>query len=114
MYDINRNALIIHPRKLLYEWVNYIYPAQDAFKLPPLLEHDEANVYLIPEFETMEECLEWVEENYEYFLEQELSEWSEDETQWPSDMSWVKFQEWFHISIQSVVIDCLDEPLVKE
>lgn len=113
MYDINRNALILIPTKLLYDWANQIFP-DDPLEEQSLLEHDQANIYLIPEFETIEEALEWVEENYEYFLVQELAEWTEDERRWPQDTSWEMFRKWFHISIQSVVMDCLEEPLLRD
>jgi len=76
--------------------------------------HDESNVYLIPELDHYEESLEYLKENYQTFWEAELEAWVLDEEEWPKDLSWEKFQEFFHISIQSMVFDTSSEPIIAQ
>ena len=78
------------------------------------MEHDESTVNLIPELDHFEESLEFLKENYLPFMEQELEGWVLDEDAWPDDMSWERFQAFFHISIQSMVFDTMEEPVEKE
>ncbi len=110
---INRDALIIFPKQPLIDWVNSL-DDENITDCPKLLTHDEGNVYLIPETHYHGEALELIKDNVTYFFEEELNSWYTDESLWPKELTWEMFQEWFHISIQSVVIDTLDEPLLKD
>jgi hypothetical protein len=68
-------------------------------------------VYLLPEFDAEEDLQEWVEENFTWIFEFQLSAWTEDESGWPPDRSLKMFKEWFRIDIHSVVIDASDEDI---
>ena len=103
MPSINRQALLLAPRPPLLEWVNGIFPESPLETDMDPLEHDNATIYLIPEFYSIEESLEWLEQNYIHFFEMELMGWCEDESLWPEDRSWDRFQEWFYNSVISVV-----------
>jgi hypothetical protein len=67
--------------------------------------------YLLPEFDAEEDLLEWVEENFSWIFEFQLSAWTEDETAWPPDRTLTMFREWFRIDIHSVVVDASDEDI---
>ena len=67
--------------------------------------------YLLPEFEAEEDLQEWVEENFGWIFEFQLSAWTEDESGWPPERSLKMFKEWFRIDIHSVVIDASDEDI---
>jgi hypothetical protein len=110
---INRDVLILKPKQALFDWVQEVFGDELLEEGDPF-EHDESNVYLIPELRHYSESLEYLKENYQLFLEDELEDWVLDEEDWPKDVSWEKFQEFFHISIQSVVCDTLNEPIIAQ
>ncbi len=114
MIPVNRQALYLAPKKALVDWVNYVFPDEEKLSSEDALAHDWGTVYLVPEFMTEDEFREWLKENFQAFFENELFEWCEDEAQWPTPLSWELFQEWFHVSFQSVVLDTIDLPLEKE
>lgn len=114
MIPVNRQALYLAPKKPLIDWVNYVFPGEDKISSEEPLSNDWGTVYLVPEFLSEEDFKEWLKENYQAFFEQELYEWCEDEAQWPNPLTWELFEEWFHFSFQSVVLDTIDLPLEKE
>lgn len=113
LYEINRFALIIAPTADMIKWVNNLFPDSPE-EHQPFGSHDNADVYLLPEFEDIEEAEEWLKENYSRFFEEALIEWTEDEAQWPDDMSWDTFRRFCQYSIQSVVIDTVGEQYDEE
>lgn len=110
---INRDVLILKPKQALFNWVQEVF-GDELIEEGPALAHDESNVYLLPELDHYEESLAFLEENYMPFMEQELEAWVMEEDEWPKDLSWKKFQEFFHISIQSMVYDTLEVPIEKD
>lgn len=116
MFFVERYALFIAPKKPLIDWVNYIFPPDKLGEVPVSkpLDHDHAQIFLIPEFNNIEEALEWLEENFDYFFQFELWRWCTDEALWPQERSWQLFQDWLHISIQSCLYDTLEGSIPKE
>ncbi len=114
MYNLNRYALILHPKKPLLDWVNYIFPDSSEVESWNPLENDRTTVYLIPQFDYPGDAVEWVKLNFDYFFELNFEDWCTDEELWPKNRSWELFQEWFEISVQSCVSDVLDDPIKKE
>jgi hypothetical protein len=53
---INRNALIVFPKKALFGWVNYIFPDDPVSYIEPL-DHDMGKVYLLPEKDSTEQSI---------------------------------------------------------
>ena len=67
--------------------------------------------YLLPEFTEEIDLIEWVEENYSWLFEFQLSAWTEDESAWPQSRDLKMFREWFRIDIHSTVVDASDDEL---
>lgn len=111
--NVNRNALIVFPDKPFIDWVNYIFPDDPVLNIDPL-EHDEGNVYLLPIKESVNQSMNYLRRYFREIFENELRDWCTDETQWPQNITWKLFTEWFHYSIQSVVMDIDNEPLERE
>ena len=109
---INRDAVVIFPKQPLLDWANTIFP-DDKAECPKLMAHDEANVYLIPETNNPEDALKEVKANFELFFEEELNNWCVDDNLWPKKLTWKMFNDWFHFSVQSMVIDVLGKPIMK-
>ncbi len=110
---INRDALILKPKQALFNWVQEVF-GDELIEEGHAFEHDESNVYLIPELDHHTESLEYLKENYQAFMEVELEGWVLDENEWPKDLSWEQFQAFFHISIQSMVFDTSNEPIIAQ
>ncbi len=107
---MNRYALILTPTKELIEWANSLFPEEESIiDYSSIQGHDSSDVFLIDEFETVEDAIEWLKENYFMFLEEMLFGWVEDEELWPNDMDWPLFEKFIHYSLQSVVYDISSE-----
>ena len=106
---INRHVLLLCPRQPMIDWVNKLAPDTEPLKVPTPFDHDQASVYLVPEFEDVEDFLDWFKEGYAEFFEDELYEWSEDESLFPKDMSFEAFQAWFMFSYQGLVLDAASD-----
>ncbi len=69
---------------------------------------------LIPEFDSNEEALDYVEHNYHMFFEIQLHDWRRDNRLWPGRRTLSMFRRWFKVEIHSMVHDVLNEELYKE
>ena len=70
--------------------------------------------YLMPEVDDEVDIQEWVEENFSWLFEFQLSAWTEDEAAWPQERTLKMFREWFRIDIHSVVVDIGDDDIEGE
>lgn len=113
MIPVDRQALYLAPKKPLIDWVNYVFPDEEKVNPEEPLANDWGTVYLVPVFNSEEEYQTWMKENFQAFFETELYDWCEDEGQWPSPLTMELFEEWFHVSFQSVVLDTIDLPITK-
>jgi len=111
MNKINRMAVVVLPREALIDWVNTVDPDHpvwfDSIS-------DRGNVYLIPEFEAIEDAEDWVEDHYEDIFRNELMDWVADEDRWPPELTFEMFLEWFDLLFDVVAFDMVNEPIRKE
>ena len=110
---VNRNALIVFPKKPFIDWVNYVFPDDPVSYIEPL-EHDMGMVYLLPEKDSTEQSINYLKRTFREIFENELWDWCTDENLWPENLTWKLFTEWFHFSIQSMVVDTVNRPVEKE
>jgi hypothetical protein len=110
--NVNRAVLIIFPKQPLIDWANRHNP-NNKEECPKPMEHDQGNVYMIPEFDYPEDALAYVKQNLKCIFEYELMEWQTDENKWPEKRTWDIFEQWFHFSIQSVVVDIVKDSIKK-
>lgn len=113
MRQLNRQAVFFTPTQAFMDMLAEI--DGECFEAPDARENDSSEVYLIPgEFDFPEQALEAIAANYEFLFENLMSSWYEDESRWPQDVTWEKFQEYFTISIQSMVFDVVPEKEIYE
>ena len=110
---INRTALIVTIKQPVIDWVNKIFPDS------PITDYfdddeDKGDIFLLPQADYGEDTLDFVKRNYKEIFRYELWGWATDEKLWPKKITWKMFNEWFDYSIQSMVIDLVDEDIVKE
>jgi hypothetical protein len=70
--------------------------------------------YLLPEVDYEEDLQEWVEENFSWIFEFQLSSWTSDESAWPANRDLAMFRAWFRVELHSVVVDVADDDIEGE
>jgi hypothetical protein len=107
---INRNAVLIIPKKAYYDWANSVFPED------PIDEDDffEYNTYLISENSLTEGPEEALADYWEYIFENELFEISTEDEDWPVELTWKLFNEFFNCHFSSIVTDLEVNPFYME
>ncbi|MEM9928743.1 MAG: hypothetical protein AAF840_02890 [Bacteroidota bacterium] len=107
LYDINRVALIISPSEALVKWAISEEPSlAEEVDLDDLSEY--ASVFLLPDFEDIEEeADDWLAEHYLSILETLLEEWIPDDI-WPDKLEFSHLEKYADYSFSGIVIDTVD------
>lgn len=115
MYFVDRVAVTVRPTAAFLKWLN-AHEAQDPDGVEFTLEQVRSNatVYLVPEAETPEETIAYLDEHYPKLFAAELASWSIDEEDWPSDRSLKAFWEFFEIEVHDLVLDVVDSELLND
>ncbi len=106
MDHVNRMAVVVFFREPFVDWLNSIDPDKPVW-MGSLTER--GNVYLIPEFESIDEAEDHVEEIFDEIFANELSEWHTDQSLWPADRTYDVFLEWFDVLYDVAVFDTIGE-----
>jgi hypothetical protein len=96
---INRGFITVHPTSQFFEWAN-------TFESEIELNTEdgiEPNIYLITEDFLEVEPI--IEQNFKKIFKNELSMITENEEDWPEDLSIDQFSKWFELEIGSTVFD---------
>ena len=107
--SIDRNAIVVKPKKPFYSWVNSIFPDDK-----PIEEKDENSIYLIEEMMNNELVLNWIKRNFEMIFVNELNDWCTDEDKWPKRRTYKMFSDWFKVEISSMILDLEEYDITKE
>ena len=70
-----------------------------------------ATVYMVPDAETPEHIVKYIDDHFEGIFTTELASWSIEEADYPQDMSLKAFWELFEIEVHDLVLDITDEDL---
>ena len=107
MKFINRGVVTLKPKSPFVDWANGTGDGNLVLTLGEIA--GDSTAYLTPEIEGDKELREFLEQSHLMLFEQELFEWSRDESDWPINRDLDMFLEWFAIEFYSTVIDSLDE-----
>ena len=106
MYIVNTAAATVRPTQKFLYWLMKIQQKNgDDLSLTLEQLRTNATVYLIPETDTPEKNIAYLDEKYEKIFEAELSAWVMDENDYPQDMSLKAFWEFFDVEIHDMVVD---------
>lgn len=105
---INRNAIVVKPKKPLLDWINFLYPDPEN----PVTQV-EGDIYLIQEMDSTEEIEKWLKRNFDQIFQNELNDWHTDEKNWPQKRTFKIFQEWFEYRIHYMVLDLGETDIIK-
>lgn len=113
LYEINRYALTVTPNEALLRW---------ALREDPSLRDDVdfddttdlMTVYLLPDFDDMDDAEEWLEDNFHPILENVLAEWITDDQNWPDSLAFNHFEKYCDYTITNMVVDTQDASYDEE
>ncbi len=98
--NIKRSALVIKAQQPFIDWLLFHDPQMkvdgDMF---------EGEVYLLPDYETKEQMVNWLKKNFNVLFAEQLNNWYIDETMWPQNRTFKMFNEWFSYSVYTMVFD---------
>jgi len=110
--SIDRCVAVIKPRKPFFDWLQSLPDWDSDITLKDI--RTDCMAILIPEFDSDEEALNYIEDNYHMFFEIQLHNWCRDDRVWPEKRTLTMFHRWFKVEIHSMVHDALYEELYRE
>lgn len=112
---INRAVIIIKPKKPAVDWINRLNPIKGGKKMSVIAAGQDSLIYLVPrDVESYIHAHEWVMSNVDTLFAEFLDGWYQDGSLWPKVLGAELFEKWFTIEYHSMVIDTIDEPVLKE
>ena len=114
MHIVNRTAVTVTGAEPYIEWTRTRDADFNTSAVTVARTKAYGSAFLLPEFDLEEDLQEWVEENFAWLFEFQLSAWTEDEATWPATRDLKTFKEWFRIDIHSVVVDVADDDIEGE
>ena len=114
MRVVNRTAVTIVGAAPFVEWTQARDADFNRNQLTVARTRPFGTAYLLPEFDAEEDLQEWVEDNFTWLFEFQLSTWTEDESAWPQVRDLKTFRQWFRIDLHSTVVDIGDDDVEGE
>ena len=116
MRVVNRTAVTITGGQPYLDWMRQTDSDFNKTGVTVVVPRAKAygSAFLLPEFDLEEDLQEWVEENFAWMFEFQLSNWTSDETAWPQDRDLPMFKAWFRIDLHNVVVDVADDDIEGE
>jgi hypothetical protein len=105
---LNRTAISIVGAQPYVDWTLQTDSTADRDPVIVARAKPFGTAVLLPELELEEDVLEWIEENFVWLFELQLSAWTDDESAWPPARDLKTFREWFRVDIHNTVIDVAD------
>ena len=112
MVTINRTAIVVSPGQPFLDWLHGADPTSNELSLEDLQR--EPTVYLLPECENEKETREHLQQLCGQIFEDQLDGWYHMPASWPNRRDLDAFDRWFEWSLQSMVVDLCDHPLLHE
>ena len=112
MYTIDRFVAIVKPKQPFLDWLESDPDWDLDMKLEDLRK--DSNAYLVPEYDSTEQAMRYIERNHKAVFEWELFGWCTDEEMWPEKLTLSVFRKWFDVEIHEMVIDMLDKHIMRE
>ncbi len=107
--NVTRTALVIKPKQPFQDWLQKIDPDD---QIPDELLNDN-EVYLLPDFEEIDEMENWLIKNFDEIFTDQLNHWYMDESLWVQNRNFDLFKKWFDYSLHTMVWDTLKTPIQK-
>jgi hypothetical protein len=114
MRMINRTTVVIKPRQPFLNWINHA--SQLDLTSPVTMEEllEDCDTILLPVTNSREEADELLEPLKPDLFAMQLEDWLRDPGAWPLDRSAAAFDQWFALEVYSMVLDLVEEPILRE
>ena len=103
MNAVNRSALIVTHRQPYLTWANSL--DDDGPKLDITSPHYEPPIYLVNEIVDESDIQTVLKRHHTTIFENELAAWHLDPAAWPERRNFRTFQEWFDVTVSTMVLD---------
>ena len=110
MYLLNRTVAVIKPRQPFLDWANSL-PNSTPVTLEEL--RSDPSAILIPDFDYRKDSEAFLRSRYAPIFIMELDSWDQNRKLWPAKQDYPTFKEWFDVEFCSLVVDTLDEVILK-
>lgn len=110
---LNRSCLLVRAKQPFLDWLHSL-PDDDGSYLTLEEINEDAQVYLLPDAELVDDAQSLIRAFSPIVFELELEGWWTEESDWPQDRSYEIFSQWFEVSLRSLVHDLVDEPLIDD
>lgn len=114
MRVVNRTAVTIVGADPFVQWARSRDADFNRNQLTVARTKTYGTAFLLDEVDFEEDLQEWVEDNYAWMFEFQLSTWTADESAWPQDRDLAMFKSWFRIDLHNVVVDVPDDDIEGE
>jgi hypothetical protein len=111
---LNRTAMSIVGAQPYVDWTRKTHSSADHNPVTVARAKPFGTAVLLPELELEEDVLEWIEDNFAWLFELQLSAWTDDESSWPAARDLKTFREWFRVDIHNTVVDAADADIEGE
>jgi hypothetical protein len=106
--NVKRSALVLRPKQAFVDWLQSIEPMDD------ISNHlKEGDVYLLPDYEEVEEMEEWLSENFDSIFSDQLNNWYTAEEIWPQERTFEMFKDWFEYTLHTMIWDTEEDEIEK-
>ena len=102
---LNASLLILKPKQPFLDWINAIDHDMVLTMKDVVDEECGLETYLIPDFEDLPKAQCWLKKHFKGLFEEKLVGWSQDENDWPEDLTYKLFTQWFDIEFNLMVFD---------
>ena len=110
MYFVESSAVSVRPTIRFLDWLNQLNQNEENnIELNLEQIRSNSNIYLIPEQDTPEEVIAYIDEHFETIFLAELSSWSLNEDEYPQNRTLQMFWEFFDIEVHDTVCDLSDD-----
>jgi hypothetical protein len=114
MRVVNRTAVTVVGVEPYLEWTRSRDAEFNTGQLTVARTKAFGSAFLLPEVDYEEDLQEWLEENFAWIFEFQLSSWTSDESAWPAERDLPMFRAWFRVDLHSVVVDVADDDIEGE
>ena len=104
---IDRQALLVRPKRRFFEWANRLEPADPKLTLEDAYRYSA--VFLIAAEQDENDRTSIIDQYAEQLFEEVLAGWTEDEGQWPVNRTPHLFRDWFDVELIGHVMDADDD-----
>jgi hypothetical protein len=107
MTPMKRSVLIVKPTMRFLSWLRALDRRYEKMTLDEL--HAKQTVYLIPQSDNEQATIEHLWDYCGAIFCDQLKQWTKDVKQFPKDISWTAFSDWFEIEVTPKVTDASHE-----